>query len=104
MKMLMAHIDRTPVPPSQRTELPVPRELERVILACLEKDPARRPQNARELWKMSLACPGADTWSQTAASRWWEAHLPQLTTPHVLAVPAFGPASESALSPGDVSV
>jgi eukaryotic-like serine/threonine-protein kinase len=98
MKMLMAHINQAPVPPSQRTELPVPRELERVILECLAKDPDRRPQNARELWEMSLACPGGDTWSQAAARRWWENHLPQLTSPHVLAVPAFGPVSDAAPS------
>ena len=67
IKMLMAHIDQTPVPPSRRTELPIPGELERLILACLEKDPRYRPQDARELWQMLLACPGGDTWSQAAA-------------------------------------
>jgi serine/threonine protein kinase len=45
-KMLIDHVQTRPVPPSQRTELPIPRELERTVLACLEKDPNRRPQNA----------------------------------------------------------
>jgi hypothetical protein len=45
----MAHIlTRTPAPPSQRVPwLPV--ELDRIILQCLEKDPALRPAGATEL-------------------------------------------------------
>ena len=39
MKMLMQHVHARPVPPSQRTELPIPRELDELVLACLEKDP-----------------------------------------------------------------
>ena len=49
MKMLMQHVQAGPVPPSQRTELPIPRELDELVLACLEKDPHKRPQNAEEL-------------------------------------------------------
>ena len=32
----------------------------------------------------------AETWSRVAARRWWEVHLPELTQPLVLAVPAAG--------------
>src|SRR6185436_8038121 len=39
MKMLMQHMHARPVPPSQRSELPIPRELDELVLACLEKDP-----------------------------------------------------------------
>jgi serine/threonine-protein kinase len=91
MKMLMAHVDQTPVPPSERTELPIPRELNRIVMACLEKDPNRRPQNAEALWQMSLECRGSETWSRAAARSWWEAHLPELTRPLVLAVPDASP-------------
>ncbi|HMF88056.1 MAG TPA: serine/threonine-protein kinase, partial [Gemmatimonadaceae bacterium] len=35
MKMLMHHLNTAPVPPSQRTELPIPRELDELVLACL---------------------------------------------------------------------
>ena len=37
VKMLMNHLETPPVPPSKRTELPIPPELERIVLACLEK-------------------------------------------------------------------
>ena len=90
MKMLMHHVETAPVPPSQRTELPIPPELDQIVLACLEKDPNRRPQNAEELWQMLLECKSAETWSRVAARRWWEIHLPELTQPLVLAVPAAG--------------
>ena len=36
MKVLMHHLN-TPIPPSQRTELPIPRELDELVLACLQK-------------------------------------------------------------------
>jgi eukaryotic-like serine/threonine-protein kinase len=91
MKMLMAHVDMVPVPPSQRTELPIPRELEQIVLACLEKDPGKRPQNGEVLWDMSFECKGRGAWSRAAARQWWESHLPELTSPHVLATPAARP-------------
>jgi serine/threonine-protein kinase len=88
MKMLMHHVQTPPVPPSQRTELPIPRELDDVIMACLEKDPNRRPQRAEDLLKMTIGCETCAQWNQASARKWWEQHLPQLTQPLVLAVPA----------------
>ena len=37
------------VPPSQRTELPIPRELDALVLACLEKDPRAAAAERREV-------------------------------------------------------
>src|SRR5262245_31897433 len=34
------HLHTTHIPPSQRTEIPIPAELDALVLACLEKDPA----------------------------------------------------------------
>ena len=84
MKMLMQHINTPPVPPSQRTELPIPRELDELVLACLEKDPNRRPQNAGELFRMAYNCRACEGWSAEAAEGWWQAHLPELTGPLVV--------------------
>ena len=82
MKMLMQHLHAQPVPPSQRTELPIPRELDELVLACLQKDPKQRPQNAGELFRMAKQLPGrATSGTRTTAERWWRAHLPQLTGP-----------------------
>ena len=91
MKMLIAHLETAPVPPSRRTELPISNDLDQLVLACLEKDAGRRPQNAEVLWQMSLECKGAETWSQAAARQWWKTHLPELTHPATLAMPAAAP-------------
>ena len=68
-------IQTIPVPPSIRTGRPVPLDLERVIMRCLEKDPTRRPQAAddlaAELDGMTLERP----WNQTRAREWWAEHL-----------------------------
>jgi eukaryotic-like serine/threonine-protein kinase len=84
MKILMQHVHARPVPPSQRTELPVPRELDDLVLACLEKNPRDRPQDARELWKAACRCTSCDTWDNEAARAWWERHLPEITAPPAL--------------------
>src|SRR5262249_8067857 len=49
---VLDHIRKAPVAPSRRTELPIPASLERIIMMCLEKDPARRPASALELARM----------------------------------------------------
>jgi serine/threonine-protein kinase len=81
MKMLMHHLNTPPVPPSQRTELPIPPELDELVLACLQKDPNQRPQNAGELFRMAYNCRACEGWGQELATNWWEAHLPDLTGP-----------------------
>jgi eukaryotic-like serine/threonine-protein kinase len=81
MKVLMQHVHAQPVPPSQRSELPIPRELDDLVLACLQKDPDRRPQNAWELFQMACGCRTCDGWTQDHAKSWWTTHLPELTRP-----------------------
>jgi serine/threonine protein kinase len=81
MKMLLQHVHATPIPPSQRTELPIPRELDELVMACLAKDPRDRPQNAEELFSMALECTSCESWGQRNARAWWERHLPELTGP-----------------------
>ena len=81
MKMFLHHVQTKPTPPSQRTELPIPRELDDLVMACLEKDPQRRPKNASELLRMIERCRSGRTWDQDAAKAWWEKHLVELTGP-----------------------
>jgi serine/threonine-protein kinase len=81
LAVLLAHIQDSPVAPSQRTELEVPAELDRAILACLEKDPSKRPQTARELARLLAAVPLPRQWDATRAERWWTTHVPDLSAP-----------------------
>jgi serine/threonine-protein kinase len=85
MKMLMQHLHAQPVPPSQRTELPVPHALDELILACLQKDPQLRPQDAGELYQMACRVQIRDEWNSDQAKRWWRVHLPQLSGPLTVA-------------------
>src|SRR5262249_36627642 len=47
MQMVVDHIRTPPAPPSLRTDEVIPEELERIVLRCLEKDPAARPASVR---------------------------------------------------------
>jgi serine/threonine-protein kinase len=85
MKMLMHHVQTPPIPPSQRTELDIPRELDDLVMACLEKDPDKRPQDAGLLFEMACHCTTGSGWNNAAAKHWWESHLMELTGPLTLA-------------------
>ena len=74
--MIVDHVNATPVPPSQRTENDVPEELDRIILKCLEKDPAQRFQTAMELAEALSACYRPRDWSRNHAESWWKLHYP----------------------------
>jgi serine/threonine-protein kinase len=97
MKMFMEHLQSTPVPPSQRTELPIPRELESVVMRCLDKDPRKRP-DATELFQVSCECRASDPWDNDAAREWWELNLSEFTRDLTLAVPAAAAVSSPAAS------
>jgi serine/threonine-protein kinase len=88
MKMLLQHVQAQPVPPSQRSELPIPRALDEMILSCLEKDPSRRPQDAEALQRLALDCKTCDAWDGEKARGWWERHLPDYTGPLTLGEPS----------------
>jgi serine/threonine-protein kinase len=79
MSMVLKHVQAAPMPPSQRTELPIPADLEQVVMACLEKSPARRPQSALQVAAMLGAC-RLEPWSEEQAAAWWQAHLPETST------------------------
>jgi serine/threonine-protein kinase len=50
--MAVAHVTGTPMPPSQRTEQAIPPGLERLVMSCLAKKPADRPESARAMLRM----------------------------------------------------
>lgn len=74
------HIQSQPIPPSIRTQVAIPEPLEQAILACLEKDPADRPQTAVELSKRLGESVADGAWSQEDAMEWWERRVPSAGT------------------------
>jgi serine/threonine-protein kinase len=77
MALLLDHAHTTPLPPSARTELPIPRALDAAVLSCLEKDPSKRPASAGTLSDRLAAVPLAEAWSPNRARRWWETYRPE---------------------------
>ena len=71
MQLILKHIRSEPVRPSVRLGKPIPVGLERLLMQCLEKDPADRPPSAAAL-SAALSDAGADEWTQGEARRWWE--------------------------------
>jgi len=74
MGVLVQHAQSTPTPPSARTDQPIPKSLDHLVLACLAKDPAKRPQSAKELSQRLAAIEVAHAWTPDRARAWWEAH------------------------------
>lgn len=70
------HMMAEPEPPSLAARVQVSPELERVILACLAKAPAARPESAAALRRMLTDLTPA--WTETDAQSWWEAEAPRV--------------------------
>ena len=76
MGLLLHHAHTPPAAPSTRTELPIPAALDHLVLSCLAKEPAERPQTARELSRRLAEVEGAGAWTEDRARDWWGQHQP----------------------------
>jgi serine/threonine protein kinase len=74
VELCQMHLDKVPVPPSERAGITIPVELESALLACLEKSRAKRPQTARDLAALISRCSEANTWSIEDSDAWWGRH------------------------------
>ena len=72
------HLHSAPAPPSERLGRPVDPFLERLILACLAKQPGDRPADARALLgQLEEGWAGA-VWTQADAREWWDTRAPAM--------------------------
>jgi len=74
VELCQQHVDKLPDPPSHRTSNPISPDLEGLLLACLEKSRAKRPQTARELALRLERCAAGTSWSIEEAETWWSRH------------------------------
>ena len=74
-EVLYQHVHVMPEPPSARRGHAVSAELESLLLRCLAKEPANRPESARALAE-ALARISAGKWSTSEAEAWWQVHAP----------------------------
>ena len=79
MKMFVQHLQSTPVPPSERSELPIPAGLDALVMACLDKDPAQRPQTIADVQARLEQIKMVSSWTNGMARGWWEEHLVELS-------------------------
>jgi hypothetical protein len=72
LEVCSQHLHQEPEPFAARG-VTVSAELAAIVLACLEKDPDRRPQTAAALRDRLAACP-VQPWAADDARRWWSDH------------------------------
>ncbi len=65
------HLNETPVPPGARTGKSFNPQLEALLMRCLQKNPAERPQSARELAKALTESRVAEAWTPERRAAWW---------------------------------
>ena len=80
--MMVAHVKNVPVPPSQRTELAVPPALDEIVLACLAKEPSKRPASAETLAERLAQIELERPWTRERAAGWWETNQPRSADQH----------------------
>jgi len=68
------HLTEAPVPPSVRTGTAFDSQLEALLMRCLEKDPAARPQSARKLAQALAEARLAERWTVEHRTGWWIEH------------------------------
>ena len=84
-EVMAHHLFKKPVPPSQRLGAPVPADLEALVLACLEKEPERRPATAEALAAGLRDCEADPGWTTEKARALWKDYSsgadPRVPTP-----------------------
>ncbi|MFK7779472.1 MAG: serine/threonine-protein kinase, partial [Gimesia sp.] len=72
IEICMKHTREEPETPSKRLGKSISEDLERIVMQCLEKDPAKRPQSAAELIQKLSECQCDEKWTRQDASEWWK--------------------------------
>ena len=75
--MLVMHAHQKPVLPSKRIDRPMHPGLEALVMQCLEKNPNKRPQTARELSDALSALSFEHAWTDERAELWWKQNHPE---------------------------
>jgi serine/threonine-protein kinase len=65
------HLHEAPTRPSVALGKPLPVDVEDIVLSCLEKNPAKRPENARALRSLLEASSSNGRWTAEAAADFW---------------------------------
>ncbi len=72
VEVLAQILHSAPIPPSEVVGRSLSPDLEKLVLACLAKDPEQRPADAAALLADLEACRAEAAWGQEDARVWWE--------------------------------
>ncbi len=73
-------LSEKPMPLSEQLDAPIDPRLERLVMRCIERDPARRPQSIAEIRAaLSDIAVGIDDWSFELAAQWWDEYASEMT-------------------------
>lgn len=83
MSTMVAHMTKAPPSPRAKMKAWCPEELDRTILDCLAKDPAKRPESGRALIARlrAIPIPVEHAWSQELAAAWWQEREEEASRP-----------------------
>ena len=76
VELIVDHVKTVPVPPSELSEVPMPPELDALVMRLLEKKPEDRFRSAGEVEAALDEVEFTNHWSQASARAWWELHAP----------------------------
>ncbi len=93
--VLSQQMHQVPQRPSSRLGRELPADLERIVMRCLEKDPAKRPQSATELAADLGRTESARLWTTADASAWWDVNAKMLARARSGSAHALSRASSS---------
>jgi serine/threonine-protein kinase len=79
VQSLVRRLHEAPIAPSARTELPIPADLDALVLGCLSARPDDRPVSAASL-NRQLAALAVAPWTGEQAHAWWAIHRPPSAT------------------------
>ena len=75
IEICMKHVQEQPQSLSERLGKPISADLEQIVMQCLAKDPAQRPQTAGEVILELSKCQSDGKWTIPDARQWWEQKL-----------------------------
>jgi serine/threonine protein kinase len=71
---MLMHAQSPPPALASKAKQPIPPRLEALVMACLAKDPAKRPGDADVLSVALGAALDDEPWSAVEARAWWDTH------------------------------
>jgi serine/threonine-protein kinase len=80
---LARHVTSPPPSPSEAAPVPVPAALDAIVVDCLAKEPAARPQSMQSVYERLRLVALEHPWDQELAVAWWREHAPEIEVRHI---------------------